>query len=217
MARTNAYNNQVLNQISNINSKILNVERTFGLQSEQYNRYVNSITAALPEGSYHTSRSGGIRINKSKDVVTTLKKGQLAPVKKLPSAKQSLKKAKRAQAKNRLRSQGKEPTREAITHEAVSISDQEALEELAAKSYIEAIENENNRLNYDDSVKAEMQKKGAKSYQELKEIMERGEKKRVNRERNREAGRRYRERHREEINRRARERRAAAKKRVSEV
>ena len=212
MARTKSYERQVLNMISGINKKILDVERTFGVGSEQYNRYVNSITAALPKDTYHISKSGGIRINKSKANIQTLKKGQLKPTSKLPTAKQSLNKSKRAQAKQRLRQQGIEPTAKAIGHEALSISDQEALEELAAKSYIEAIENESNRLNYDESVKEEMKQKGAKTYQQLKEILERGEKKR-----DREAGRRYREKHREQINQRARERRAAAKARVAEV
>ena len=217
MARTKSYERQVLNMISGINKKILDVERTFGVGSEQYNRYVNSITAALPKESYHYQKSGGIRINKSKANIQTLKKGQLSSTSKLPTAKQSLNKGKRAQAKTQLRQKGIEPTAKAIGHEALTISDQEALEELAAKSYIEAIENEESRLNYDESVKEEMKQKGAKTYQQLKEIMERGEKKRENRARNREAGRRYREKHREQINQRARERRAAAKARVAEV
>lgn len=217
MARTKAYERQILNQVANINHKMLEVERTFGLGSEQQQRYVNAITAALPSGSYHMTAAGGIRINKGTANAKGLKVGQLAPARKLPTAKQSLRHGKRAQAKQKLRKAGVEPTEAKIREEAFSISDQEALEELAAKSYIEAIENENNRLNYDESIKEEMQKKGAKTYTELKELMEKGEKARIKRARHREAGRRYRESHREEINRRARERRAAAKSRVSKV
>lgn len=220
MARSTDYANKVMNSTISLNAKILDVERTFGIGSAQYGRYVNAITAALPEGTYKISPSGRVRVSKSKAAQAALTQGQLKGPKSLPTAKQSIKAGKRAMAKQRIRQDkgsGKDISDKEVAEEAVSISDQEALEELAAKDYIENIENEKGQLNYDDSVKEKLKEKGSKSYTELKKIMEEGEKNRERRAKNREAARRYRERHREEINARRREQRRQARARVSEV
>lgn len=219
MARTKDYARQVMNSTISLNKKILDVERTFGIGSSQYERYVNAITAALPVGSYNLSESGRIRVSKSKAAQASLKVGQLRGPKSLPTAKQSLTAGKRSMAKQRVRKEkesGEAITEKEVAEKAVFISDQEALEELAAKSYIEGLENEKGQLNYDSSIKEKMKERGSKSYAELKKLMEEGEKKRERRAKNREAARRYREKHRDEINARRREQRRQARARVSE-
>ena len=207
MARTKKYKSQIYNRVDYINRKAREVERKFGLDSEQYQRYVNATTAALPPGTYRLSQAGRITISKSKENLETLKTGQMRPLVKLPTAAHSMNMAKQAQAKNQLRAAGvADPTQADIEAEAVTISDEEALEELAAKSFIQNMENTKGKLKYDDSVRAELQKTGAKSYRELQEIIKRGQSNAEKRRKKTEYQRRYRAAQgREEVNRKQRE------------
>ena len=210
MARTNKYTRQVYNRVDYLNKKLREVERTFGLDSEQYERYVNATTAALPTGSYRLSQAGRLTISKSKENLMQLKTGQLNALTKLPTAAHSMNMAKQAQAKNQLRAAGvADPTQAEIEAEAVTISDEQALEELAAKSFIQNMENTKGKLKYDDSVRAELQRTGAKSYRELQEIIKRGQSNAEKRRKKTEYQRRYRAAQgREEVNRKQREYRA---------
>ena len=210
MARTNKYTRQVYNRVDYINKKARQVERTFGLDSEQYQRYVNATTAALPPGTYRLSQAGRITISKSKENLATLKTGQLTALTKLPTAGHSMEIAKEALAKNQLRAAGMEDiTEQDIAAEALGISDEQALEELAAKSFIQNMENTKGKLKYDESVRAELEKSGAKTYTELQEIIKRGQKNAEKRQRKTEYQRAYRAaRGREEVNRKQREYRA---------
>ena len=217
MARTRKYTSQVYNRIDYINKKAREVERTFGLDSEQYQRYVNATTAALPPGSYRLSQAGRLTISKSKENLETLKTGQLRPLVKLPTAAHSLDMAKQAQAKTQLRAAGvSDPTQADITAEAVTISDEEALEELAAKSFIQNMENVKGKLKYDNSVRAELATTGVKSYRELQEIIKRGQTNAEKRRKKTEYQRRYRaNKGREEINRKQREYRARNREEIN--
>ena len=206
MARTNTYKQQVRSKIDYINQKARLVEKTFGLGSEQYQRYINATTAALPAGSYRLTQAGRLTISKSKENLNTLKTGQLNALTKLPTAGHSMQMAKQAQAKNALRASGIEkPSDDEIKAEAVTISDEEALAELAAKSFIQDRENSKGKLKYSESVKAEMEKAGAKTYGQLKDIIERGEKNDERKRKKAEYQREYRQRNREEVNRKQRE------------
>lgn len=217
MARTNTYKKQVQNTAAYVNKKIREIENTFGIGSEQYDRYVNAITAALPVGSYKLNESGKIRIKGGKTAGETLTKGELKPVVNLPTAGASMKAAKASIAKNKLQREGNaKPSKKEIADEAVSISDQEALQELYAKAFIQNRENAKGKLKYSEESSAALKQKGAKSYQELREILEKGDelheqKQAAKKERKAEYQRRYREEHREEVNRKQREYRARRK------
>lgn len=176
MARTKRYEKQVLNAINNINRKMLGIERTFGIQSKQYQRYVNAITAALPVSAYKiNAETGKVTISKSKMNLKQLKVGQFKALKQMPTAKKSIQQSKKAIAKNILMAEGYEkPTKEEVAERAISLSDQEALEELMAKNMIEDLEDEHGKLKYSDEVKEEMKTKGVKTYTELKRIIEEG-------------------------------------------
>lgn len=180
MARTKTYERQILNKIKNINRRMLDIERMIGIDSQQYQRYVNRITAALPVGSYKISPTGKVTISKSKTNLKTLKKRQLDIILKLPTAKQSAKQSKQAIAKNQLKAYGYEdPTDEDIQKLAESITDEQALEELAAKAFIEALEDENGKLKYSEEVKEELSASGNKTYRELRAIIEEGYRRRA--------------------------------------
>ena len=207
MARTNAYKSQIKNTAAYVNKKIRDIENLFGIGSEQYSRYVNAVTAALPVGSYSLSESGKVRIKTGKASQEILTKGELQPLVKLPTAKASMKAAKSSIAKNNLQIKGvASPTAKEIADEAITISDMEALQELDDKSYIQERENSKGKIKYDPTVRAEMAAKGRKSYGELRKIVEKGENNR--REKRNEYQRKYREEHREEVNRKQREYRA---------
>lgn len=217
MARTNTYKKQVQNTAAYVNKKIRKIENTFGIGSEQYDRYVNAITAALPVGSYNLNESGKIRIKGGKTAGETLTKGELKPVVNLPTAGASMKAAKASIAKNKLQREGNaKPSKKEIADEAITISDKEALKELDAKAYIQNRENAKGKLQYSAEASAALKQKGAKSYQELREILEKGDelheqKQAAKKERKAEYQRRYREAHREEVNRKQREYRARRK------
>lgn len=212
MARTNTYKKQVQNTAAYVNKKIRAIENTFGIGSEQYDRYVNAITAALPVGSYKLNESGKIRIKTGKTAGETLTKGELKPVVNLPTAGASMKAAKASIAKNKLQREGNaKPSKKEIADEAVSISDQEALQELDARAFIQNRENAKGKLRYTEEARAELSQKGKKSYQQLKEILEKGDKKNEQKQRKAEYQRKYREEHREEVNRKQREYRARRK------
>lgn len=220
MARTKQYTSQVKNAISYINKKIRDVEKLFGKDSVQYQRYVNAVSAALPAGAYTLSESGTLRIKGGKAAASTIKKGQIRPLTNLPTASRSLKMGKKEIAKNKLQIEGsKKPTASEIDAEAISISDQEALQELAAKSFIEGMENAKGKLKYSEVVLAEMSAAGKKSYQQLREIIEKGQRideqrakakayREAHREQRAEYQRQYRAAHRDEVNRKQREYRA---------
>lgn len=230
MARSTKYTAQVKNSLAYVNKKIRDIENLFGIGSEQYDRYVNAVTAALPSGAYTLSESGKLRVKTGRATAESVKKGEVKPLVNLPTARQSMKSAKMSIAKNQLKREGIEkPTKKEISEEAVSISDQEALQELAAKAFIQAMEDSKGKLKYDESVRAEMKEKGAKSYDELRKIIERGQaneaqriqeqqeqaereaNEQARRERRAEYQREYRARNREEVNRKQREYRARRK------
>lgn len=215
MARTKSYEKQILNKIASINHKILSIERVFGIDSEQYQRYVNAITAALPETSFTLKESGQIRLRKTKKNIQTLKVGQLRAPANLPTAKQSLVRSKKSMAAVRiqkmLQKEGKESTpitAKEIAKEAVTISDQEALQELAAKKMIQDLEDKHGKLKYNEEVRAEMKEKGVKTYTELLALIQEGQQRHEQKlERRREKQRAYYARNKERINQRRRERR----------
>lgn len=175
MARTKAYTRQILNNVQNTNARLLDIERKIGKDSQQYERYKNTITASLPEGTFHFTADGRIRINKGKKALASLKVHNFDKIKKLPTAKQSAKQSKKAIAKNQLKAFGYDmPTDEEIEELAEQITDEEALEELAAKAFIEALEDEKGKLKYSDDVKEEMARIGHKTYRKLRAIIEEG-------------------------------------------
>ena len=216
MARTKSYTSQVKNAIAYVNKKIRDVEKTFGVESAQYQRYVNVVTAALPTGSYKISDTGKVRIKTDKATVSTVKKSEVRPATKLPTAKKSMTMAKKEIAKNKLQIAGTaKPSKEEIDAEAVNIEDKEALEQLAAKSFIEGLENAKGKLRYDESVRAEMSATGKKSYSELRRIIEKGEKNRAEREKKRDYAKKYREEHKEQRAQYQREYRARNREEVN--
>ena len=196
MARTKAYDRQIYNAVKNINARLLDIERKLGIDSEQYRRYVNAITAAAPSGTYNMNvDTGRIRMKTGKAAREQLKLGQIRATQKLPTAKQSINQTKRQLAQMK-QERGEEA-------DAVSISDQEALEEMAAKQKIQEYEDGNGKLKYLEEAKEELSQKGKKSYKELADIMERAAKKKDKKEKRKA----YYEANKERINERRRARR----------
>lgn len=221
MARTKTYTKKVTNRIASINRKARAVEKTFGRDSEQYQRYINATTAALPSDAYTLTEEGRLHIHGGKSAAENLKLGQLEALKKLPTAKKSMDQSKKALAQNKLRATGvSDPGDREIEQQARSISDEEALRELAAKAFIKGEEDKKHKLKYSEEVKADMQQLGVKTYTQLEEIIKRGkaiderkeqrkkkakEYRQRNKERRAEYQREYRRRNREEVNRKQRE------------
>ena len=221
MARTNSYKRQVAAKITTVNRKLRDIERTFGTDSEQYQRYINATSAALSPDAYTLTDSGRLMIRKDAENIDTLKLGQLKALSKLPTAKRSMDQSKKSLAQNKLRAAGvQSPGAKEIKEQARTISDEEALAELAAKAIIQGMENEKGKLKYSEEAKAEMKKKGAKTYRQLLDILQRGAKREAkreakkaymreyrqrNKERRAEYQREYRRRNREEVNRKQRE------------
>lgn len=207
MARTKSYERQILNAINRTDERLKGVKATFDVDSEQYQRYVNSITASLPPGSYTLNENTGeIYIPRSKSNLKTLKLEQLRAPSHLPTAKQSI------------RAQKKEMQAEAEPGE--EISDEDALRELNAKTFVQNREDSKGKIKYSESMRGDLAKKGKKSYSELRDIIEKGEAKdagqekektELRRQRNREASKRYYERNRERILEKRRAKRAAAR------
>lgn len=241
MSRTKTYKRQVAAKINTVNRKLRDIERTFGTDSEQYQRYINATSAALPPDAYTLTDSGRLTIHKDAENIDTLKLGQLRSLTKLPTAHKSMIQAKLSLAQNKLRAAGvASPSDQETKTESHNISDEEALRELAAKAFIEGEENEKGRLKYSEEVRADMMQRGVKTYTQLQEIIQKGKRldeaneaqqKRAeqrkqrakeyrerNRERRAEYQRQYRQRNREEVNRKQREYRArrAADKRLEE-
>lgn len=209
MARTNAYKNIIRRDIGRINYRLKGIEQLLGTDSEQYERYVNSITASMPVGSYSLSEGGRIQLKATKQNLETLKHDQLKITSKLPTAKQSIRQQKKeiARRKGAAAEDSSEP---------IDVSDEEALNELNAKTFIKNRENTKGKLKYSDSAKAGLSAKGNKSYTELARIIKEAEAKdnaktEERKKRSREASRRYYERHKAEINARRREKRARAR------
>ena len=217
MARTKTYTKKVSNRIATINRKLRDIEKTFGVDSEQYRRYINATAAALSPYDYTLTEAGRLHITGGKTAAEKLKLGQLEALGKLPTAKKSMQQSKMALAQNKLRAAGVDNASSGeIEQQARSISDKEALRELAAKAIIEGMENEKGKLRYVEDAKADLQQKGAKTYTQLLEIMRKGEKRAAtkqyqreyrqrNKERRAEYQRDYRNRNREEVNRKQRE------------
>ena len=217
MARTKTYTKKVSNRIATINRKLRDIEKTFGLDSEQYRRYINATSAALPTEAYTLTDSGRLTIHKGAENIDTLKLGQLKALSKLPTAKRSMEQSKKSLAQNKLRAVGvQSPGADEIKEQARTISDEEALAELAAKAIIQGMVNEKGKLKYSEEAKAEMKEKGTKTYQQLLDILQRGAKREAkkqymreyrqrNKERRAEYQREYRRRNREEVNRKQRE------------
>ena len=196
MARTKAYDRQIYNAVKNINARLLDIERKLGIDSEQYRRYVNAITAAAPAGTYNMNvDTGRIRMKTAKSARDKLKVGQLRATQKLPTAKQSINQTKRQLAQLK-QERGEDD-------DAVSISDQEALEEMAAKQKIQEYEDAKGKLKYLEEARAELSEKGKKSYKELADIMKRAEKHKEKKEK----ARAYYAKNKERINERRRARR----------
>ena len=210
MARTNAYKDLIRRDIDRINYRLKGIEQLLGTDSEQYERYVNSLTATLPEGSYTLSPdTGRIQIKASKANLEGLKHEQLKPASNLPTAKQSIRKQK----------QELKRYKEAAGESGVSVSDQEALQELNAKTYVRSRENSKGKLRYSESAKADLSVKGRKSYTDIMNILRKAEEKDngktdEKKARAREASRRYYEKHKAEINARRRSKRAEARQRA---
>lgn len=217
MARTKTYKRQVAAKITTVNRKLRDIERTFGSDSEQYQRYINAASAALPPDAYTLTDSGRLTIHKDAENIDTLKLGQLKALSKLPTAKRSMDRCKKSLAQNKLRAAGvQSPGAEEIKQQARTISDEEALAELAAKAIIQGMENEKGKLKYSEEAKADMKEKGVKTYRQLLDILQRGAKREAkkqymreyrqrNKERRAEYQREYRRRNREEVNRKQRE------------
>lgn len=234
MARTKTYKRQVAAKINTVNRKLRDIERTFGTDSEQYQRYINATSAALPPDAYTLTDSGRLMIHRGTENIDTLKLGQLKALSKLPTAKRSMEQSKKSLAQNKLRAAGvQSPGAEEIKQEARQISDEEALRELAAKAFIKGEEDKKHKLKYSEEVRADMERLGAKTYTQLEEIIKRGQaiderkeqrKKKAkeyrqrNKERRAEYQREYRRRNRDEINRKQREyrERKANEKRIAE-
>ena len=198
MARTKQYDRQIYNQVKNINRRLLDIEKKIGINSEQYKRYVNTITAAVPSESYKMDTlTGKIRLKNTQAARDRMKVGNLRATLKNPTAGESIRQVKAQIAKTK-KARGERPT----------VSDEQALREMAAKQKIQDWENEHGKLKYDDSVKEEMQAKGAKTYEELADIIGRGEDNARKRERRRE----YYAKNKDRINKRRRERNAARRK-----
>lgn len=208
MARTNAYKNLIRKDIGRINYRLKGIEQLLGPDSEQYKRYVNSLTATLEPGQFSLDKNTGvITLKASKINLETLNHEQLRQAASLPTAKESV------------RRQKKELKRfyAGTEKEGVSISDIEAINELTAKTYVRDKEDDKHKLKYNESVKADMQVKGKKTYQQLKAILEKGEnngKTEEKKARAREASKRYYEKHKAEINARRRAKRAEARQRA---
>lgn len=211
MARTKAYMSAIKSDISKINYRLKGIEQLLGTESEQYRRYVNSLTATLEPWQFSLDAdTGRISIKASKMNLESLKHEQLKKAAALPTAKQSIKQQKREMEKQR---------REWGWKNGIAVSDIEALNELNAKTYVRSQEDDKHKLKYSESVKSDMKVLGKKSYQQLKAILEKGEaskngKTDEKKARAREASRRYYEKHKAEINARRRERRAAARGRA---
>lgn len=207
MARTKTYERQILNAINRTDERLKGVKAAFDIGSEQYQRYVNSITASLPPGSYTLDEeTGEIYIPRSKENLKSLKLEQLRKPSHLPTARQSIKAQKREM--------------QADAEPGEEISDEDALRELNAKTFVQNREDSKGKIKYSESMRADLSKKGKKSYSELKAIIEKGdakdagqekEKTELRRQRNREASKRYYERNRERILANRRAKRAAAR------
>ena len=211
MARTNAYKNIIRQDIDRINYRLKGIERLLGTESEQYRRYVNSLTATLEPWQFSLDAdTGRISIKASKMSLESLKHDQLKKAAALPTAKQSIKQQKREMEKQR---------REWGWKNGIAVSDIEALNELNAKTYVRSQEDDKHKLKYSESVKSDMEVLGKKSYQQLKAILEKGEASKngttdEKKARARANSKRYYEAHKAEINARRRERRAAARGRA---
>lgn len=202
MARTKAYMSAIKSDISKIKYRLKGIEQLLGVESEQYERYVNSITASLPPGTYALSLDGHIELKATKLNMQTLTRSQLKAPANLPTAKQSIR-----QQKKEMRSESETPG---------EISDEDALNELNAKTFVQQREDSKGKIKYSESMRAELSQKGKKSYQQLKEIIQKGEKatdekKEAKRARDRANSKRYYERHRDEILAKRRAKRAAAR------
>ena len=207
MARTKSYERKILNAINRTDERLKGVKATFDIGSEQYQRYVNSITASLPPGSYKLNEeTGEIYISRSKENLKSLKLEQLRAPSHLPTARQSIKAQKREM--------------QADAEPGEEISDEDALRELNAKTFVQNREDSKGKIKYSESMRADLSKKGKKSYSKLKDIIEKGEtkesneeekKKSIKRQRNREASKRYYERNRERILEKRRAKRAATR------
>lgn len=207
MARTKSYEKQILNAINRTDERLKGVEKMFDVDSEQYQRYVNSITASLPSGSYTLDEeTGKIYIPRTKENLKSLKLEQLRAPSHLPTARQSIKAQKREM--------------QADADPSEEISDEDALRELNAKTFVQNREDSKGKIKYSESMRDELSKKGKKSYSELRDIIEKGEAKDagqekekadIRRARNREASKRYYERNRERILAKRKAKRAAAR------
>lgn len=210
MARTNAYRNLIKRDIDRINYRLKGIEQLLGTDSEQYERYVNSLTATLPPGSYTLSPdTGRIQLKASKANLEGLKHEQLKPASNLPTAKQSVKRQKKELQRYK----------ETAGETGVSVTDQEALQELNAKTYVRSCENSKGKLRYSESAKSDLSVKGRKSYTDIMNILRKAEEKESGKTeerkaRAREASKRYYEKHRDEINARRRAKRAEARQRA---
>ena len=208
MARTNAYKQLIKQDIDHINYRLKGIEQLLGPDSEQYKRYVNSLTATLEPGQFSLDKDTGvITLKASKINLETLKHEQLKQAASLPTAKESVRRQKKELKRFYIGTE----------KEGVSISDIEAINELTAKTYVRDKEDDKHKLKYNESVKADMKVKGKKTYQQLKAILEKGEnngKTDEKKARDREDSRRYYEKHKAEINARRRAKRAEARQRA---
>lgn len=171
---------------------------TFGEESEVYQLYVNRVTAALPQGSWHYSKGGFIQVSKgayknkegetgklTANQIKSVRKGVNKPSKEgkkkkeepLPTIKQAKEKYKKEVAEERLAAKGNTaPSESQIQREAKTVTQEEVKKYVDAKSYVKGKEDSKGKLLYNASVSDLMKTAGSKSYELLAAIMQEGEK-----------------------------------------
>lgn len=178
------YQQEVFKSIRAINFRIQEVVKTFGQNSPVYRDYINKITAALPEGSYHYTRqqgtptSGIIQLNKGRAAVEKMTKKQLQPIKKVPTVGQIKRDVKEEIARNRVRERfegekiSKKQFSKEVKQEEEKIGREEVQRYIDDKSYVYQSMNEKGKIQYNADLKTLLSAKGKKSYAELRRILE---------------------------------------------
>lgn len=168
-----------------LNKQLKAIYNEFDADSEIYQLYVNKLTATLPPGSTHISKSGVLQVSKAKGALTA---AQIKSARKgLPSVQRAKTTYKRQLAEEKLRQQGIEtPTDTQIQKEAAGVTQEELQRYVEAKSYVKSMEDSKGKLKYDESVTNLMKSAGAKSYELLMLILQEGER-RANAEAQKEA------------------------------
>lgn len=185
-------------QADALNKQLKGMYETFGEESEVYQLYVNRVTAALPQGSWHKSKGGFIQVSKGQyknkegetggltaNQIKSVRKGVNKPSKDgkkkkeepLPTVKQAKEKYKKEVAEERLAAKGNTaPSESQIQREAKTVTQEEVKKYVDAKSYVKGKEDSKGKLLYNASVSDLMKTAGSKSYELLAAILQEGEK-----------------------------------------